>query len=497
MKWFADLSIFKKLILVFISTFVILGLLISIFVWQSLDVAMTEQFQKRGIEIATRLASMSSEHILFNDPIALFEVADEVQKSSEEIRYVLILDHRQRLLAHTFSDALPRGILELNATNATDATNATGVTGDTGATDATGAISVAAATLSPSVIQVDSNEGPLLDIKAPIEAGRVGYARIGISENNIRGYIQEKIREIFLITLLVSLAATLLTARLTAFVTRPIRDLSAAAGEIAKGNTESRVSVGSRDEIGRLAVSFNNMADSLAVMNRDREALLTSLKEKEKLRGLLLNKLIVAQENERRRISRELHDETSQALTSLIVSTRLLADSTADQKMQSLIKGIRDVAARIMSDIRNLAVELRPPSLDDLGLQAAMERYIQNYREHYGIEAVFSSSLKSTVPDSQIALTLYRIMQEGLTNVARHSGASHVEIKLEDLGGALRLTISDDGRGITDESLRKARESNHIGIYGMKERAELCGGTFRLMTDRTGTAISVTIPLAT
>jgi len=100
------------------------------------------------------------------------------------------------------------------------------------------------------------------------------------------------------------------------------------------------------------------------------------------------------------------------------------------------------------------------------------------------------------VPDSQVALTLYRIMQEGLTNVARHSGAAHVQIKLEDLGGAVRLTISDDGHGITDESLRKARESNHIGIYGMKERAELCGGTFRLMTDRTGTAISVTIPLA-
>jgi len=469
MKWFADLSIFKKLILVFISTFVILGLLISVFVWQSLDVAMTEQFQKRGIEIATRLASMSSEHILFNDPIALFEVADEVRKSSDEIRYVLILDHRQRLLAHTFSDALPRGILELNAE---------------------------AATLSPSVIQVDSNEGPLLDIKAPIEAGRVGYARIGISENNIRGYIQEKIREIFLITLFVSLTATLLTAWLTAFVTRPIRDLSTAAGEIAKGNTESRVLVGSRDEIGRLAIAFNDMADSLAVMNRDREALLTSLKEKEKLRGLLLNKLIVAQENERRRISRELHDETSQALTSLIVSTRLLSDSTVDQKMQSLIKGIRDVAARIMADIRNLAVELRPPSLDDLGLPAAMERYIQNYRELYGIETVFSSSLKNTVPDSQVALTLYRIMQEGLTNVARHSGAAHVQIKLEDLGGAVRLTISDDGHGITDESLRKARESNHIGIYGMKERAELCGGTFRLMTDRTGTAISVTIPLA-
>ncbi len=468
MKWFSDLSIFKKLIVVFISTFVILGLLISVFVWQSLHVAMTEQFEKTGVEIATRLASMSSEHILFNDPIALFEVADEVKKSSEEIRYVLILDHRHRLLAHTFADKLPRGILELNAGPVAN---------------------------SPSVVPVDSDEGPLLDIMAPIEQGRVGFARIGISETHIRSFIQEKIRELFLITLLVSLAATLLTARLTAFVTRPIRDLAVATGEIAKGNTESRVSVPSRDEIGQLADAFNNMADSLTVMNRDRENLLASLREKERLRGILLSKLLVAQENERRRISRELHDEASQALTSLIVSTRLLADSTEDPKMKSLIQGIRDVAARIMADIRNLAVELRPPSLDDLGLTAAMERYVQNYQEHYGIETSFTSSLGSTVLDSQIALTLYRIMQEGLTNVARHARAAHVQIALEDLGGFVRLTISDDGQGISTEDSRKAREGNRIGIYGMKERAELCGGSFRLVTDRSGTAISVTIPL--
>lgn len=467
MKWFDGLSIYKKMISVLISTLILLGLLLGILMWNSIETSMSQQFEKRGVEITMRLASLSTEHILFNDPYALYEVANEVKNSSEDIRYVLITDHKGRLLAHTFQDGIPKGILTVNP--AGDAAEY-------------------------HIEKIDTNEGMMLDILAPIEHGKVGYARVGISVKYINSLIGNKLRDMIAITLLVCVVAALLTAKLTANITRPIGELVAAAREIARGNLESRVGVNTKDEIGELAADFNNMAESLVKTNKERETLLDELQEKERMRDILLSKLITAQEDERKRISRELHDETSQALTSLIVSTRLLADSELDNSQKKIIDEIREVIVKILIDVRNLAVELRPPSLDELGLAATVEKYASKYEERFGIAVDFTANITAAAMDNQVTLALYRIVQEGLTNAAKHSGAKNIKILLEERETHVLLVISDDGKGIKKEALKKAKAENRIGIYGMQERAELFGGTFSMISGSSGTSITITIP---
>lgn len=468
MKWFAELNIYNKIIRIFILTLVLFSVLVGGLMWNSLNTAMSDQFEKWGIEITKRIASSCTGYILVNDLISLHEVANEIKNSNKDIRYVLVTDHKGGLLAHTFTNGIPKGLLNINSR-----------------------LNVS----NYNIEKINTNEGLMLDIIVPIEGGKVGFARVGIMEEYIRSLIKEKLRAIILITLLVCAVAAIMTARLTAMFTKPIQDLVKASREIACGNLSSRVEVTTNDEIGELATDFNNMAESLIKINEDRDKLLEALQEKERMRDILLNKLITVQENERKRISRELHDETSQALTSLIVSMRLLADSETDGGKREMILGVRDVVADIIRGVRNLAVELRPPVLDDLGLVAAMGKYISKYQEHFGIAVDFTHNVSDYPMDNQIVLTLYRIMQECLTNIVKHSGARNVRINLENSGGHIVLVVSDDGKGIKNEALRRTKEENRIGIYGMQERAELFGGTFNMVSNKVGTTIKVTIPI--
>lgn len=475
MKWFASLSVYSKIIYIILSMLILLSLLLGIVMWNSLDTLMGQQLEKRGIEVTNRVASLCADHILVNNPYALFEIINQVQSSSEDIRYVIITDYKGRLLAHTFSEGIPKGLLEI--TSAAKYTN-------TGNNE----------NIKQHIEYLMTNEGMIRDILIPIEDGNVGFARVGISEKYIKALIRQKLRDIILITLLVCAAASFLASRITALITRPVSELVRATREIAGGNLESRIEVKSSDEIGQLAGAFNHMSESLITSNSEKNRLLETLREKEHLRAILLNKLITAQEDERKRISRELHDETSQGLTSLIVSMRLLADKETDLTRQGVIMDIRDHAASILENVRNLAVELRPPVLDDLGLTAAMIKYIARYQDNFGLTVDFKSTISDKNLDNQVALALYRIMQEGLTNIVKHAGARNVKIRINQRGKGIVLKISDDGRGVNQEALEKAVRENRIGIYGMKERAELFGGTFNLKSSATGTEITITIP---
>lgn len=468
MKWFNGLNIYYKIISVFFSMLILLSVLVGILMWSSLDTMLSSQFEKRGIEITTRVASLSADHILVNDPFSLYEVANEVKNSSDDIRYVLITNHNGKLLAHTFPDGIPVGLLELNNQHEPGQKN--------------------------SIEYIESNEGLILDILIPIEGGNIGYARAGISEKFMKEQIRQRVTSVILITFVVCAFAALLATRLTSMITQPIRDLVKASREIAGGNLKSQLAISSNDEIGRLAEDFNIMVDSLVKTNGERETLLDELKEKEKRRRMLLNKLITIQEDERKRISRELHDETSQSLTSLIVNMRLLANRELDTNQKKTFLELRDTIVEILENVRKMAVELRPPLLDDLGLVAAIRNYLAKYKANYDIKTYFETNISSEAVDPNIALTIYRIMQEALTNVARHSGAKEAKIELVIEAKRIRLTVSDDGKGLDKEDIAKAREKDRIGIYGMQERAELCGGCFEIKVTRSGTQVMVLIP---
>ena len=221
---------------------------------------------------------------------------------------------------------------------------------------------------------------------------------------------------------------------------------------ISKGHFSGRaITFPATDEIGRLANAMNDME--------------RHLREGEQERSRLLRHIITAQEAERKRIAMELHDESGQTLTALLFSLRALANETDDENMQKALLAIRDETADTLARLRSLAVELRPPALDELGIEAALEKLVADYRRKraVGIELVCAVE---TVPGDVESVAVYRIVQECLTNIVRHSHATRAQIRLS-----------------AEERIRAAWRENHMGIYGIAERMRLLAGHMELSAE--------------
>lgn len=224
------------------------------------------------------------------------------------------------------------------------------------------------------------------------------------------------------------------------------------------------------------------------------------LKRKEALRGQLLSQVITAQESERKRIARELHDETGQLLTTLLVGLRTLEQTPAlPDSAQRSVTDLKELGKHVFDEIHRLAVELRPNVLDQLGLVGAVESCTRDFGARTGIKTDFDSSgLNGLLLPGEVEITVYRVVQEALTNVARHAAASRVGVLLEQRRNALVAVIEDDGRGFDAEAAFSLTADNapHLGLFGMQERAALLGG--RLTIESVcgqGTTVFVEIPL--
>jgi two-component system sensor histidine kinase UhpB len=192
-----------------------------------------------------------------------------------------------------------------------------------------------------------------------------------------------------------------------------------------------------------------------------------------------LQKLIEAQELERKRIARDLHDELGQQLTVLRIQLEAARKLCEDEEVCGRIENIQQIAESIDKGVDFLAWELRPTSLDDLGLVAAIDNYVRQWSHHSGVKAeLLATSLKSTRLEPTVETNLYRIVQEALNNIHKYAEAECVEVILEKRDDLIFLIIEDDGKGfdITD----KKKLSNGLGLTGMKERAALMGGSFEI-----------------
>ncbi len=204
--------------------------------------------------------------------------------------------------------------------------------------------------------------------------------------------------------------------------------------------------------------------------------------------------VLTAQEEERTRIARELHDDTAQALTSVLVRLRLLERSAEDKRLRSGLAELRDLTVETLEGVRRLAIDLRPPMLDDLGLEAAIQSHVQDFSRRWQINVNFTSSGLGRLPPN-VELVLYRIVQEALSNVAKHASASRVETRLSRKGRTLRLLVEDDGCGFDVETAKGSRQSG-LGLFGMEERLALIGGTLQVESSPgKGTRLSAEVPL--
>jgi len=262
-----------------------------------------------------------------------------------------------------------------------------------------------------------------------------------------------------------------------------LRRFNGAIKSLSNGDLDQRVAIKSNDEIGELAATFNYMTEELH--------------DKEVLRDRLLEKIITAQEDERKRISRELHDETGQAITSLMVGLKVLEGATCLEEVRDTTEQLRATAAQTLDSLHSLAMELRPSVLDDLGLVAALKRYLKDYAVSFGLDADFEAvGLEEERLPPEVETTLYRIVQEALTNVARHAEASQVSVLLEQRRGSVIAIVEDDGRGSDVESTLPSGQPARLGVHGMQERASLVGGKLTLeSTPGIGTTVFIEIPL--
>jgi len=221
------------------------------------------------------------------------------------------------------------------------------------------------------------------------------------------------------------------------------------------------------------------------------------LRHKEQLRAQLLTKVVSAQEEERQRISRELHDETGQALTSLLVQLKILERSPNPTEVRAQVESIRQLVARTLQEVRRLAADLRPAALDDLGLISALEGYTYNYAGKTGIHVDFQPhNVEHVRLPHDVEIMLYRVIQESLTNIARHASASKVMVSMQHAQGHIYLQIQDNGCGFNVGEVLNGGERG-LGILGMQERIQLLGGSFELnSTPGTGTRINVELSVA-
>jgi signal transduction histidine kinase len=203
-----------------------------------------------------------------------------------------------------------------------------------------------------------------------------------------------------------------------------------------------------------------------------------------------LRRVVSAQELERRRLARELHDETGQALTSILLGLKGLEDVSNESELAESTARLRELVVTTLQDVRRLAVELRPKALDDFGLVPALERLVETFREQTGIEIDLEQRLGQHRLPSDVETTLYRITQEALTNVVKHAQASHVSIVLTRRDGSVSAVIEDDGRGFTEEG-----STNGLGLLGMRERVTLVDGRLSVESSPgTGTTLSIEVP---
>ena len=455
-----DVRVGVKILGLALGVTLLLGLSL---IWQMRQIqedTLRAELKAHGVAITRDLSARSAEFILLDDLYSLHNLIQETRENNPSVRYAFIVDRDGYLLAHSFTEGFPRGLLTANT---------------------------AEDTARYHLQRLETSEGVVWDIAVPVLAGEGGMARVGVSEVQLRRTVNATTGRFLLTTVLVALLGLSAATFLTWLIIRPINQMVEATRAVANGDFSVRVTPWAGDELGTLADAFNQMTAQLEHAAQERA-------KYDRLRRLLLDKIITAQEEERRRIARELHDDTGQALTAICMGLANAVMACKACAHKGRLTEINQLARNTLSNVRQLALELRPPVLDDLGLCAALRRHVYDWGHHYGIAVSFEAvGLDGVRLDPAIETAVYRITQEALTNVARHAQATRVDVILERRRDQCIAIVEDDGQGF---DVAAAPHTHSLGLTGMRERAKLVNGDLTIESKRgQGTTVFVRVPL--
>jgi two-component system sensor histidine kinase UhpB len=266
---------------------------------------------------------------------------------------------------------------------------------------------------------------------------------------------------------------------------QPLESLERLADQVREGDLSARARVASASDpsLARLVDTFNLTLDELE-------------RDQGQLRQLAIQ-VIDAQEGERKRIARELHDDTAQVLFAQLLRATALK-SSRHEEVRSTAEQLESLTVEAIESVRRLAHELRPPALDDLGLREALEALAQRFSDTNQIEIDLDLSEFRSRLRPEVELVLYRVAQEALTNVGKHAGATRVTIVLRQGADSIDLSIDDNGIGFDpDAAAIRDEQGLGLGLFGMEERVSLVGGflAIRQLVPQ-GTRVAATIPTA-
>jgi two-component system sensor histidine kinase UhpB len=259
-----------------------------------------------------------------------------------------------------------------------------------------------------------------------------------------------RVDEVGVLLVAVLMLAVAFNVYLVRRIVAPVQTLTALARRVdLTAEAERMPAAAVRSEAGELALTFNEMLDRLEAERRD-----------------ATGRVLAGQEAERLRIAQELHDQIGQELTAVLLSLARV-ETRAPEELKGDVTEVQEAVRGSLEDLRQIAIELRPEALDDLGLESALAVLCERFAERTGLQITEHIDPELPTLSPEVELVVYRVAQEALTNVARHSGADEAELRLEHGGGLLTLTVSDHGAG---------RPTDYVagtGIRGMRERASL------------------------
>jgi len=356
---------------------------------------------------------------------------------------------------------------------------------------------------------------------APLDRAQWGVT-VRQGESEVFAGTQLLQTRIFALMALALVGALILVYVTTRSVIRPVQALTVATRRIAAGDLDTPIQVRGRDEIGTLAQSFDAMrarlsgsmrevqewnrqldhrvrerTAALAQAAEENARLYAELQHKEQVRGELLHRVISAQEEERKRISRELHDDTCQILTGLSYALDNASEATDSPEVQPLLEKMHAMTDAALAEVHRIIFDLRPTMLDHLGFLPALRWYAETRLDPLDIRYNIREIGDARRLPPAVETALFRVAQEAINNIARHSHATHASFVFQFADDCVEARIADDGNGFDVASVAGAPDGKRgLGLMGMEERMSTVGGMFRLRSDPgAGTVIRLQVPL--